>query len=88
MAGSYKERGHEAWVLRLRAEVEARRERPDVAAAGAAYERAVGLTTELAMRPSSPTVTSASVSSTTARTSASRPESISPPRRRCTASWA
>jgi hypothetical protein len=88
MAGSYKERGHEAWALRLLAEVEARRERPDVAAAGTAYERAVGLTTELAMRPSSPTATSASASSTAARTGASRPGSISSLRRRCTATWA
>jgi hypothetical protein len=28
MAASCKERGHEAWALRLLAEVEARRERP------------------------------------------------------------
>jgi class 3 adenylate cyclase len=40
-----------------------------------------------ACAPSSPTATSASASSTAARTSGSRPESTSLRRRRCTARW-
>jgi tetratricopeptide (TPR) repeat protein len=51
MAANYKERGHEAWALRLLAEIATRREHPDVVAADAAYERAIVLATELGMRP-------------------------------------
>jgi class 3 adenylate cyclase/tetratricopeptide (TPR) repeat protein len=46
-----KERGHEAYALRLRAELAARREPPDLKAAGAAYREALGLAETLGMAP-------------------------------------
>ena len=46
-----KERGHEAYALRLLAEIAAHREPLDVEAAAAAYRLALGLTEELGMRP-------------------------------------
>jgi class 3 adenylate cyclase/tetratricopeptide (TPR) repeat protein len=81
-------RGEEAHALHLVGEVGARRDPPDVAAAEGRFKEAVALADQLGMRPSSPTATSASASSTAARTSASRPRSTSLPRRRCTARWA
>ena len=46
-----RERGHEAYVLRLLAEIAAHQEPLDVEAATAAYRLALGLTEELGMRP-------------------------------------
>ena len=46
-----QERGHEAYVLRLLAEIAARQEPLDVEAATAAYRLALALTEELGMRP-------------------------------------
>ena len=46
-----QERGHEAYVLRLLAEIAAHQEPLDVEAAAAAYRLALGLTEELGMRP-------------------------------------
>ena len=46
-----RERGHEAYVLRLLAEIAAHQEPLDVEAAAAAYRLALGLTEELGMRP-------------------------------------
>jgi DNA-binding SARP family transcriptional activator/tetratricopeptide (TPR) repeat protein len=46
-----QERGHEAYVLRLLAEIAAHREPLDIEAAVAAYRLALGLTEELGMRP-------------------------------------
>ena len=46
-----KERGHEAYALRLLAEIAAHQEPLDVEAAAAAYQLALGLTEELGMRP-------------------------------------
>jgi DNA-binding SARP family transcriptional activator len=46
-----KERGHEAYVLRLLAEIAARQEPLDVEAAASAYRAALDLTEELGMRP-------------------------------------
>ena len=46
-----KERGHEAYVLRLLAEIAARQEPLDVEAATATYRLALDLTEELGMRP-------------------------------------
>ena len=46
-----QERGHEAYVLRLLAEIAAHQEPLDVEAAVAAYRLALGLTEELGMRP-------------------------------------
>jgi len=45
------ERGHEAYVLRLLAEIAARQEPLDIEAATAAYRLALALTEELGMRP-------------------------------------
>jgi predicted ATPase len=46
-----KERGHEAWVLRLLGEIAARREPPESALAEAYYQQALTLAEELGMRP-------------------------------------
>jgi tetratricopeptide (TPR) repeat protein len=46
-----QERGHEAYVLRLLAEIAARQEPLDIEAAAAAYGLALALTEELGMRP-------------------------------------
>jgi tetratricopeptide (TPR) repeat protein len=46
-----QERGHEAYVLRLLAEIAAHQEPLDVEAAAAAYRIAIGLAQELGMRP-------------------------------------
>jgi hypothetical protein len=45
------ERGHEAWTLRLLAEIAAHPRGPDVTAAGAHYGAALALASELDMRP-------------------------------------
>jgi MalT-like TPR region len=49
-----RERGHrgsEAWTLRLLGEIAAHAQRPDVATAEATYRAAMGLASELGMRP-------------------------------------
>jgi tetratricopeptide (TPR) repeat protein len=46
-----RERGSEAWALRLLGEVAAASEPPDLAAAGASYRRSLELAEELGMRP-------------------------------------
>jgi hypothetical protein len=46
-----KERGHEAWMLRLHAEITAHAEPPDVEQAEAHYRPALALAEELGMRP-------------------------------------
>ena len=47
----FKERGHEAYALRLLGEIAAQRQPPDAEAAVAAYRQAVTLADELGMRP-------------------------------------
>jgi class 3 adenylate cyclase/tetratricopeptide (TPR) repeat protein len=47
----HRERGHEAWALRLLGEIASHREPPDVEAAGNHYHQALALATELGMRP-------------------------------------
>lgn len=51
VARTQQERGHEAYVLRLLAEIAARQEPLDPEAAAAAYRLALGLSEELGMRP-------------------------------------
>src|SRR5262249_15621108 len=51
LARTQQEQGHEAYVLRLLAEITARQEPLDVGAAAAAYSPALGLAEELGMRP-------------------------------------
>jgi tetratricopeptide (TPR) repeat protein len=46
-----KERGNEAWTLRLLGEIAMRRDPPDVAQAEAHYQQALALAEELGMRP-------------------------------------
>jgi tetratricopeptide (TPR) repeat protein len=50
-ARAHKERGHEAWALRLLGEIAARRDPLDAAATADRYGQALGLATELGMRP-------------------------------------
>jgi tetratricopeptide (TPR) repeat protein len=51
LARAQKERGHEAWALRLLGEIASRREPLDAAATEGHYRQALGLATELGMRP-------------------------------------
>ncbi|MBI3457548.1 MAG: sigma 54-interacting transcriptional regulator [Candidatus Rokubacteria bacterium] len=51
LARERRERGHEAYALRLLGEVAARRDPPDVERALASYRQAVALADELGMRP-------------------------------------
>ena len=48
---AYKERGHEAYALRLLGEIAAHRDPPDAALAEAHYQQALALADELGMRP-------------------------------------
>src|SRR4029079_953034 len=51
LARERKQRGAEAWALRLHAEIAARQELPDVPGAEAWYSQALALAEELGMRP-------------------------------------
>jgi class 3 adenylate cyclase/tetratricopeptide (TPR) repeat protein len=51
LAQAHKERGHQAWALRLQGDVAARGSRPDTDAAVDSYARALALAGELKMRP-------------------------------------
>jgi tetratricopeptide (TPR) repeat protein len=51
LAGEHKERGTEAWTLRLLGEIHARRDPPEVELAGEYYRQALALANELGMRP-------------------------------------
>jgi hypothetical protein len=51
LAREHKERGHEAWALRLLGEIAARHDPPQVGAAEAYYQQAHALADELGMRP-------------------------------------
>jgi tetratricopeptide (TPR) repeat protein len=51
LARERRDRGHEAYALRLQAEVRARREPADGGEAEALYRRAIATAAELAMRP-------------------------------------
>ena len=51
LARAHKERGHEAWALRLLGEIAARRDPLDPATTADHYRQALGLATELGMRP-------------------------------------
>jgi tetratricopeptide (TPR) repeat protein len=51
LSRDHKERGNEAWVLRLLGEIAARKDPPDVNQAEAHYHQAISLADELGMRP-------------------------------------
>jgi class 3 adenylate cyclase/tetratricopeptide (TPR) repeat protein len=51
LAQAHKERGHQAWALRLQGDIAARGSRADTDAAGECYARALALAQELKMRP-------------------------------------
>jgi tetratricopeptide (TPR) repeat protein len=51
LARTRKERGHEAWALRLLGEIASRHNHSDVGTAGAHYAAAISLASELGMRP-------------------------------------
>jgi hypothetical protein len=48
---TYKERGHQAWILRLLGDIQAQRQPADIGLAAASYQQALALATELGMRP-------------------------------------
>ena len=80
-----KERGNFAWAMHGLGEIEMSRDPLDSDKTAGCFRYALAQADELGMRPLVATATSASASSTSARTSASRPGSTSPRRRRCTA---
>src|SRR5207302_3806137 len=51
LARTHKERGHEAWVLRLLGEIAAHADPPETGQAEAHYRQALALADELGMRP-------------------------------------
>jgi tetratricopeptide (TPR) repeat protein len=51
LARDYKQRGLEAWALRLLGEIESHRDLPEVEQAEAHYRQAIAIATELEMRP-------------------------------------
>src|SRR5262249_9380922 len=51
LSQEHKERGNQAWVLRLLGEIAARRDPPKIEAAEASYHQALALAKELEMRP-------------------------------------
>ena len=51
LASEHKERGYEAWALRLIAEIAARADQPDVTEAEMKYQEALALAERLGMRP-------------------------------------
>jgi tetratricopeptide (TPR) repeat protein len=51
LARVHKERGYEAWAVRLLGEIGARRDPPDGEAAEGHYKQALDLATDLGMRP-------------------------------------
>jgi tetratricopeptide (TPR) repeat protein len=51
LARTYKERGHEAWILRLFGEIETRHEPPEIEEAEARYRQALALAEALGMHP-------------------------------------
>ena len=51
LARDRKERGHEAWALRLRGEIHAHRDPPETEVAEGYYREALALADELGMRP-------------------------------------
>jgi hypothetical protein len=71
-----KERGNEAWILRLLGEVAARADPPDSESAGGHYTQALARADELGMRPLATHCTSVSVSCATAPATGQRPPSI------------
>jgi class 3 adenylate cyclase/tetratricopeptide (TPR) repeat protein len=51
LARTHKERGHEAWALRVLGDIAAHRDPPEIDEAGAYYRQALALAEELGMRP-------------------------------------
>ena len=51
LARAHKERGHEAWALRLLGEIAAQQDSPQIEQAEAHYHQALALAEELGMRP-------------------------------------
>jgi len=51
LARAHKERGHEAWALRLLGEIAAHQDPPEIAPAAHHYRQALALAEELGMRP-------------------------------------
>ena len=58
LARAHKERGHEAWALRLLGEIAAHQAPPEIEPAAHHYRQALALAEELGMRPLRPTATS------------------------------
>jgi tetratricopeptide (TPR) repeat protein len=87
LAYRQKERGNEAWILRLFGEISAQADRLDQESAQAPYRQALARADELGMRPLAAHCHLGLGKLYRRVGSGSRPESNSPPRRRCTARW-
>jgi Adenylate and Guanylate cyclase catalytic domain/AAA ATPase domain len=86
-ARSHKERGHEAYALRLLGEVAAHREPPQGEQAETYYQQALALAEELGMRPSRRIATWASVPCMSSWDEESEPAPPCPPPSICTVPW-
>ena len=83
-----KERGNEAWALRLLGEIASRSDPLDIETVDGCYRQALALATELGMRPLAAHCNLGLSKLYLARPSPRRPRSTLPLRRRCTARWA
>ena len=87
LARAHKERGHEAWALRLLGEIAAHQAPPEIEPAAHHYRQALALAEELGMRPLRPTATSVWARCMPGPASGSRPALSCPRPSRCIAPW-
>ena len=88
LARDRKERGHEAWALRLRGEIHAHRDPPETEVAEGYYREALALADELGMRPLLATATSGWERSPAGWAIPRKRARICPRRPGCTVRWA
>ena len=88
LARAHKERGHEAWALRLLGEIAAHQDPPEIEPAAHHYRQALALAEELGMRPARwPTATSVWARCMPRPASGSRPALSCPLPSSCIAPW-
>jgi tetratricopeptide (TPR) repeat protein len=87
LARAHKERGHEAWALRLLGEIAAHQDPPESEPAAHHYRQALTLAEELGMRPLVAHCHPAWARCMPGPASASRPVLSCPPPSRCIAPW-
>ena len=87
LARTHKERGNEAWILRLLGEIAARCDPPEVEQAETHYHEALTLANELGMRPLQAHATAVSAPCTARWDKGSRPVPPCLRPSRCTGRW-